>query len=488
MQNVGEQDRSDLLDQSDLNGKEVQAAMIANQLADYAKTLSFANLPQSVVHEVKRRVLDVFGCAYGALTAPPSKIARRMAATVSVKRGARIWGTRRQTTSDWGAFANGSLVRYLDCNDTYLSKEPAHPSDNIPACLAVAEEVHANGKRLIEAIVLAYEVQCRLCDAAALRPRGWDHVTYGAFSVALAVAKLLRLSKSATVHAINLAGVTAGALRQTRVGEVSFWKACAFANAARNGIVAAHAAREGMTGPSPIFEGEKGFQNIISGPLFLPHLGGSDGNSFKILDTYIKSYPLEYHAQSAVEGAFSIRRRIVTEEGTFDPTHVTAIEVGSFDVAIEIIGRDPEKWCPKTRETADHSLPYCVAIALLDGKITPYSFSKRRLTDHTLYEFMQKVVIHEVKAFTSQYPVAMPTSIRVTLLNGQRYDSQVDYPKGHPCRPMTDYDIESKFHALADRKMGHDHANKIIELVGKLDTLQNVGMLTKALPVAENSL
>ena len=462
--------------------------MLANQLAEYAGNLSFANLPPTVIHEVKRRILDAFGCAYGALSAPPCKIVRRMAAAIKVKQGARIWGTRRQTTSDWGAFANGTLVRYLDCNDTYLSKEPAHPSDNIPACLAVAEEVQANGKRLIEAIVLAYEVQCRLCDAAALRPRGWDHVTYGAFSVAIGASKLLRLPKNRMVHAINLAGITAGALRQTRVGEVSFWKACAFANAARNGIFAAHAAREGMTGPSPVFEGEKGFLNIISGPLSLPCLGGKDGLSFRILDTYIKPYPLEYHAQSAVEAAFFIRRRIVTEEGTFDPTHVKSIEVGSFDVAIEIIGCDPEKWHPQTRETADHSLPYCVAMALLDGKITPQSFGKRRLTDHTLNEFMQKVTIYEVKEFTERYPVAMPTTIRVTLLNGRHYDSQVDYPKGHPCRPMTDQDIESKFHALADRKMGHDHANKIIELVWKLDTLRNVEILTKALPIAGNSL
>src|SRR6185436_3078068 len=109
-------------------------------------------------------------------------------------------GTDHSAPPDWAAFANGCLVRYLDYNDTYLSKEPAHPSDNIPAALAVAEATGASGHELIVAIALAYEVQCRFCDAASLRARGWDHVTYGAFSTALAAAHLLRLDGRQTRH------------------------------------------------------------------------------------------------------------------------------------------------------------------------------------------------------------------------------------------------------------------------------------------------
>ena len=329
--------------------------MLAEQLADYSADLSFKKLPSIAVHEVKRRVLDSLACAYGAMSAPPCKVAKRMATSISMKEGATVWGTHHRTTPDLATFANGSFVRYLDFNDTYLSKEPAHPSDNFPACLAVAESLHADGKRLIQAILLAYEVQCRLCDAAALRPRGWDHVTYGAFSTAIAAAKLLKLSKDRTIHAINLAGITAGALRQTRVGEVALWKACAFANSARNGVFAAYAAQEGMTGPSAMFEGEKGFMKVISGSFSLSELGGKDSVPFKILDTYIKPHPLEYHAQSAVEAAFDIRQQIMTTHGSVNLTQVASIEIGSFDVAIEIIGRDSEKWKPKTRETADHS-------------------------------------------------------------------------------------------------------------------------------------
>ena len=205
--------------------------MIAERLAEYTRSLSFARLPGEVVHEIKRRVLDSLGCALGAWHSPPARIARRLAQSITLRNGATLWGTGHRTLPDLAAFANGTLVRYLDFNDTYLSKEPAHPSDNLAAVLALGETVQATGRQIIEALTLAYEVQCRLCDAAALRPRGWDHVTYGPFSSALAAARLLKLSKAQTIHAVNLAGVANVALRQTRVGDLSMWKACAFANA-----------------------------------------------------------------------------------------------------------------------------------------------------------------------------------------------------------------------------------------------------------------
>ena len=457
--------------------------MLAKRLADYATDLTFKKLPQASVHEVKRRVLDSVACAYGAMVAPPCKIARRMATSVSMKGGATVWGTHHRTTPDLASFANGSLVRYLDFNDTYLSKEPAHPSDNIPACVAVAESLHADGKQLIQAIVLSYEMQCRLCDAAALRPRGWDHVTYGAFSTAIAAAKLLKLSKDKMIHAINLAGITAGALRQTRVGEVSLWKACAFANSAKNGIFAAYAARNGMTGPSAMFEGEKGFMKVISGSFSLSELGGEDDVPFKILHTYIKPRPLEYHAQSAVEAAFEIRKEILKAHGSLNLSQIASIEVGSFDVAIEIIGRDPEKWFPKTRETADHSLPYCVAVALLDGRISPQSFSKKRIEDKTVHDLMQKVEIGEIKEFTEQYPNSMPTKIRVKMFEGEAYSSMVDYPQGHPKRALSDRDLELKFYDLVPHKIERAKASKLIDRIWKLETLKDVGTLVAAMPV-----
>ncbi|MGH7406263.1 MAG: MmgE/PrpD family protein [Candidatus Methylomirabilales bacterium] len=458
--------------------------MIADRLADYTRSLSYTRLPAAAVHEVKRRIVDSLGCAFGAWSAPPCRIARRLVQSVKAAHGATLWGTSHKTLPDLAAFANGALVRYLDFNDTYLSKEPAHPSDNLAAVLAAGETAHASGKQVIEALALAYEVQCRLCDAAALRPRGWDHVTYGPFSSALASAKVLNLSRAQTVQALNLAGVANVALRQTRVGDLSMWKACAFSNATRNGLFAARLAKQGMTGPSPIFEGEKGFMKLVSGPLDLPPFGGEKGSHFMILDTYIKHYPVEYHAQTAVEAALVVREELMKAEGRQGLAAITEIEIGSYDVAIEIIGRDPEKWHPQTRETADHSFPYCVAVALLDGTVTHQSFGPKRLNDTTLQALMQKVRVVEQEEFKGWYPQAMPTRVSVRTAAGKEYVKQVDFPLGHPRNPMSDREVEEKFRTLAAGKLDRARAGKVIDLVWKLDRLKDIGSLMPLLKVA----
>lgn len=455
--------------------------MLADRLVRYCQSLCYDDLPSAVVHEVKRRVLDSLGCALGAWNAPPCRIARRIGDAVQVADGATLWGTNHKTLPDLAAFANGTLVRYLDFNDTYLAKEPAHPSDNIAAIFAAGEASRASGKRVIQAVALAYEAQCRFCDAAALRPRGWDHVTYGPFSSALGVAKVMKLSDAQTLHAINLAGVANIALRQTRVGDLSMWKACAFSNAARNGVFAAMLARQGMTGPSPIFEGEKGFMKLVSGPFELPLFGGEKGPSdavpFKILETYVKHYPVEYHAQTAAEAALALREELLKGEGVDALADITDVEIGSYDVAVEIIGSDPEKWRPQTRETADHSFPYCVAVALLDGRVTLRSFEAKRLTDPALQELMQKVRVVSQPEFAGRYPQAMPTRLTVRTKVGKDYVKQVDYPLGHPKNRMSDHEVEDKFRLLAVGKLDRARIRNVIDLVWKLDQLKDISAL-----------
>src|SRR5947207_3919831 len=206
---------------------------LAHQLTKYVSPLKFEDLAKETVNEVKRRVIDSIGCALGAWNEEPCVIARKVASQFSAEEGSTIIGTMHKAPPDWAAFATGCCIRYFDYNDTYLSKEPAHPSDNISAAIAIAESLGANGKELITAIALAYEVQCRLCDAASIRARGWDHVTYGAFSTALACARLMQFDREKTRHAVNIAGVACAAMRQSRAGELSHWKGVAFADAAR---------------------------------------------------------------------------------------------------------------------------------------------------------------------------------------------------------------------------------------------------------------
>src|SRR5437870_9265191 len=258
---------------------------LANRLAEYACSLRFEDLPAPVVHETKRRFIDSFATAVGAMDAEAYSIAKRCALRVQSDRPATLFGGGT-SSAEWATFVNGLLIRYLYHNDPYLSLEPAHPSDNLAAVLGAGEMAGADGRALITAAVLAYEIQCRLCDAASLRQHGWDHVTYGAISSAVAACKLLGLDATKTTHAIGMAGVANVALPQTRAGELSMWKGCAFANAARHGVFAALLAAEGLTGPAPIFEGELGIMKLLTGPFTVPVLGGR-GTPFRISQTYI---------------------------------------------------------------------------------------------------------------------------------------------------------------------------------------------------------
>ncbi|MEO2055445.1 MAG: MmgE/PrpD family protein [Nitrospira sp.] len=443
---------------------------LAGRLARYSRELTYRRLSSETVHEVKRRLIDTFACALGGWTATPTQIARDAAKVVRLRSGATLLGTAWKTTPDLATFANGTAVRFLDYNDTYLSKEPAHPSDNISTALAVAEVAGAGGKKLIEAILLGYEVQCRLCDAAALRPRGWDHVVYGAFSTALVAAKLWGLSETETGHALGLAGTANYALRQTRVGELSMWKAAAFANTARNGLFAVSLARLGMTGPAPIFEGEKGMMQIVSGSFDLPPLP-LDG-PFKILETYIKYYPVEYHAQSAVEASLRLRERIKRVK----PGRIDKIMVRTSGVSHEIIGRDPEKWHPKTRETADHSLPYCVAAALLDGEVGLQQFDPEHVSDPKLHSFMQRIQVVTDPELSAAYPEAIANTVEVTI-GGKVYSKRVDHPRGHPKNRMSDTEIEAKFRLLAESLLSKKQIQTTLDRLWNLEKEKSIGAL-----------
>src|SRR5213596_3177903 len=454
---------------------------LAHRLADYACALQFEDLSKQVVHEVKRRVIDSLGCALGAWNEEPCAIARKVASDFSAKQGSTIIGTNHKPPPDWATFANGCCIRYFDYNDTYLSKEPAHPSDNIAAALAVAESVGASGRELITAIALAYEVQCRFCDAASIRARGWDHVTYGAFSTALACAKLMKLDPKKTRHAVNIAGVAGAAMRQARVGELSHWKGVAFATAARHGVFSALLARAGMTGPGPIFEGQMGFEKQLGvslgnvGEKFaVPFAKTDHGPASMILKTSIKNWPAEYHSQSAIEAALLLRNEIA------DPAAVRAMTIESHDASVDIIGSEPEKWRPTTRETADHSLPYLVAVALTDGEVAAGQFSRERLADPEIWKFLEHVKVERNAELSALYPDAAANIVHVDLVDGRRLTKRVDYPLGHAKNPLKDSEVEAKFFTLVNRRLGETRAKKIVDLVWRLDEAPTVDELMRA--------
>lgn len=452
--------------------------MITGLLSQWPDQMRRVALPKAVAHEAKRRVLDTLGCFYGAYNAKPVRLLRETMAP-RVKGECLLWGTSSDIPAELAAWLNGTSVRALDYNDTYLSKEPCHPSDLISSVWAACELAGAKnqGALLIKGIALGYEVLCRLCDAASIRVKGWDHVTYLPIASAVACSFVLGLNKDQTAHAISLALTGNIAMRQTRVGTISDWKASCAAYAARAGLWAARLAQRGFTGPSDIFSGRHGFFNQVSGPFKWPQR--APGDSWMILSTHIKYFPAEHHAQSAIEAAVELRRQI----SEFVSKWIKNIKVECFDVGVSIIGSEKEKWFPTTRETADHSMPYLVAAALLDGTVSLSQFEKKRFLDKDVRRLMRLIEVTSSKRYSSMYPKFMPTRLSVKLKNGVLLTKEILRPKGYAGRPMTDQEVERKFEMLASPLLPRGQREALIERVARLEKVRMLKALSKVMQV-----
>ncbi len=277
------------------------------------------------------------------------------------------------------------MIRCLDLNDSYSGQTGAHPSDTFAPVLTCADAVHAGGKEMIIASVLAYEVFGRFCDQIALRSRGFDHSVIGVISCVTGVSRVLGLSREQMIEAMNIAISASISLGQIRIGEVSMWKSCALANAARNAVFAAMLAKKGMTGPSGIFEGRYGLINAITGPFQLEKFGGN-GRPFRIMDVSIKRYPCGSFAQTAVDAALNLRSKIS------DVNDIAEVMVWTTHQGKIVMAGDAEKWRPETRESADHSLPYVIGIALMCGCLETKHFTHEYLHHPDLIHLLQKLL------------------------------------------------------------------------------------------------
>lgn len=457
---------------------------LASRIASWAVDLDFNRLPSDVIEETKKRIVDTFGVSLGAFYEEPPSIARWIArSSASSRIAATIWGTRSTGPADHVTFANGCAARYFDFNDTYLSKEALHPSDNIAPVVAAAELAEADGRAVIEGIVAAYEVTARLADAYSVRSKGWDHVVYIAIASAVGAGKVIGLNEEQLRHAINLAAVNAAALRQTRAGELSMWKGCAAANAARNGLFAALLAWRGMTGPSPIFEGEFGFFRVaLGGESFsLPAMGGEGGEAYKILQTSIKFWPVEYHAMSAVEAALKIRERT----GPIRPEDIESVHVETFTVGYNIIVKDPEKWDPRTRETADHSLPYIVAAALLDGHVWLDTFRPQRYLADDVRKVLKVMKVSVNPEHDKIYPEGIKNTITVVLKDGRTFTESSTYPPGHFKNPLSRTGVEDKFRRLTAERLDEKRLRSVLDILWNLDKCVNMSRAVRELAIED---
>jgi len=443
-------------------------------LARYADDLTYGALSSNAVREVKRRLIDSLGCALGAYRFEPPSIARAQALEATGTPGATVLGTAHRSTAELAAFANGVMIRYLDFNDMSMAKHGGgHPSDMIAGVLAAAEYAAADPSAVITGIVLSYEVMDRLADECDISiGRGWDYATWIAIGSAYGASKALGLSREQTANAVAIAAVANVSLFQTRRGALSMWKGSAGGNGSRNGVFAALLAKRGMTAPAEAFNGESGFfRQVAGGPISLPPFGGN-GRRYKIEDSKLKAFPADYEAQSAVHPALKLHDDI---EGRVDA--IESVDIVTYGVAIRIAADTPAKWAPTTRETADHSIPYLVAVALTRGDVGVDDFSIERIRDTDLRKLMAKIRVRESEEFTRAYPESTRFRLELTTRSGDRHVAEVRYPKGHPKNAMTDNEVEDKFRRQAVDLLPADQIDAVLETCWNLEQSASVGEL-----------
>jgi 2-methylcitrate dehydratase len=449
---------------------------MTKRLAAYAVGLSYDDLPPDVVHEAKRRIIDALGCAMAAYDAAPSVALRALAAMDSSVTPASLLGGGGQTTPEGAAFANGVMVRFLDWNDTIMSVGSGHPSDLMPTALAVAESRGGSGRDLLLGTILGYELFSVIADQVNIRERGWDQGILVVLGAAAAAGRLMGLSLEQMENALAIAVTANVPTRQTRAGELSMWKGCAGPAAAAGVVTAARLAAVGITGPTEAFEGRHGVFEQVTGAFVVGPLGGEDGQPYAIERSNLKFFPAEGHSQVPIELALGLREQVAVDD-------IERLEVESYWMTYSEIGSEPAKWDPQTREAADHSLPYLLAVALTDGTISPRTFDEARILDPALRPLMAKISVRANPELTKLFPEVMESRFELLTNSGERLTARAQFPKGHVRNPMTDADIETKFRSACGSVMRAGQCDAALGLLWRLEALDDVGELVAAFEV-----
>jgi 2-methylcitrate dehydratase len=453
---------------------------IQQRISGYANNLRYSDLSPAAVHTAKTRVIDTLGVLIGGFFGEPCRLLRNVAAQAPNPAGATIIGTRFKTAPEMAAFVNATTSRYMEFNDLYHfpGSFQGHPSDTVMPVLAAAEYAHASGRDLLTAIVLAYEIYCRICDVFH-NGAGFCSTNFACIADAAAAGKLMGLSSDQMSHCIAMAAVPNVILRQVRMGQITAWKEIAAGQAGRAGLFAAQLARAGIEGPHLPFEGKAGWcDHVARERIRLDGPMGGGATPYKILDTNIRPKPCMSEMIPSIVAAEKVAPLAKPED-------VKQIVIETYHYARKLCGSNELRpvWNPDTREAADHSIPYVVAAALLDGTMSEHSFDDAHLWNPRLRALMQKIEINENEEYNRLYdrhPREHHTSITVTMANGERRTAKTGGDQDDFSTPRSDDEIVAKFRGLTEERLGAKPVAAILDRLWRLEDCEDVAAIPAA--------
>src|SRR6266550_6992737 len=455
--------------------KEAVAAKetITAKMARWAAALEYKQLSQDAVYQAKRFLLDSVGCALGGYQQHDVKIALQVIDEIAAIGLATVIGSGRRIDPVSASLANSLMIRCMDYNDIYWKQDPSHPSDIFPAAIACCERARSDGRELIVGLVLGHEFEMRFCEAAfpGIRERGWHHATLTAFVSPIVAGRALHLSWEQIQHAIGISASRQCTLGAVTAGKLTMMKNTVDPMATQSGVLAALMAEKGYTGPEHVIDGKEGLTHCFGPEWKLSLLTDGLGDSWRITQCGMKAFPTEALTHTPISAVLDL---IKTND--LKPDQVEKVQIRSLARAADILS-DPSKYDPRTKETADHSLPYVIAAAIVDRQVTPAQFEMKKIMDPAIRAQLKKVEVVADPEIEKVFPALQRVIVNITTKDGRSFTRQLDYPKGDPRNPLTDAEVEEKFAALAEGVLSAGAPKKLIDAIWSLEKVGSVSKL-----------
>jgi 2-methylcitrate dehydratase len=457
------------------SSKAEQAASMAARLAEWSSTFAAVPMPNVTLERARIILLDSLACALYAADDDKAQSALRTVQALGSNGDCTVIGTRQRTSLPLAAFANGVLVRTLDFNDTYAGpRQVGHPSDNISAALAAAELADRSGIDLIHAIRLGYEIYCRILDIGDPESP-WDHVTVSGIVTAAMVGWLLRLPSDRLAHAISLSAMHCATLGEVRVGQVSGAKSIANAVVAQTAALLTLLAAGGTTGPRLGIEGARGYAALILDGADFEQFFTMGGNSDRLVSVGLKPYPCFALAQGPISAAVELRKRL----GSVDRIERLEISLANTGPA-RLRLKDSHGRVPDSREAADHSIYFLVAVALLDGHVGLKHFESDRWQDEDVRALIARMEAGIDPAL--QPATSLPCRIIATTAGGQKHIAERPASPGNPASPLTWDNVEEKFHLCSAGVLNAEARSVVVERVARVESIPARALMQALVP------
>lgn len=451
---------------------------ITYKMAKFTKDLRYEDLSPEVIELTKRFLLDSIGCAYGGSKTEDVKIMHDLYQNMAGKSESTVLNSSQKLPMANAGLLNSLMIRALDYNDIYWEQDPSHPSDLIPAALAPAEVLHKSGKDLIVAIVLAYEWEQRLCEFASpgLRETKFHHATLTQIVSPLVSGKILDLDEKQLVNAIGISACHNLTLGAVTAGKLTMMKNTVDPLSTQSGILAALLAQMGYEGPEHVIDGKEGLvETLVNNEFKLNTISDELGENFRIMRCSMKAFPSEALTHSPISAVIRL-----IKHNRINKRDIEQVTIRTVARAADILS-DPSKYDPRSRETADHSLPYCIAATIVDGNVTLASFKKEKIMDPELRSYLDKINVVIDPKYEKTFPELKKCSVQIKTNDGHLFDIEVDYPLGDYREPMDDIALYAKFDSMVLPETGQKRRDRIVSTILNLEKVQDISEFTNLL-------